>query len=141
MQEAYLVEYKVKKKTQKPYNPGEDEEIERHTSENGGNAERLKSQARTAPITRTRPDRLFADNTDVSELKPGAKGRRNLRRILKSYGRNPDNTKRILKQRREGNLEPTVIHNQDGHKTVVAGNTRLSAGKVYRFSVPSVGVG
>lgn len=148
LEEVYLIEYSRNKSRplQRPYNPEEDEEIERHADENSlstNERQKLLHQARTKPIRKIDSSKLDADNTDVTDLKPGAQGRRNLRRALRSYGRNPDERiKRILRQRREGTLEPAVIHqDKEGKKTVVSGNTRLSAGKVYRFKVPTKTIG
>ena len=61
-------------------------------------------------------------NTDASEIKPGAQGRRNARRLAKKYGRNID---RVINQVKSKTDQPSIVKtNSDGTKELVGGNTR-----------------
>ena len=57
-------------------------------------------------------------NTDAGEIKPGAQGRRNVRRLANKYGRNVN---RVLQQVKSKQDEPSIV-GPDGD--LIAGNTR-----------------
>lgn len=61
-------------------------------------------------------------NTDAGEIKPGAKGRRNVRRLAKEYGRNVN---RVISQVKKNTDEPSIVKkNKDGSHELIGGNTR-----------------
>jgi hypothetical protein len=61
-------------------------------------------------------------NTDAGEIRPGAQGRRNVRRLAKKYGRDVN---RVIKQVKSKTDEPSIVKkNKDGSHELIGGNTR-----------------
>ena len=72
-------------------------------------------------------------NTDVGEIKPGAEGRRKVRRLAKQYGRDVD---RVTKQIKSKSNQPSIVHKGE----MIAGNTRAMVLRSMGRSVPVIDV-
>jgi hypothetical protein len=83
----------------------------------------LMKQAKQSSIRNLSPEETEnLQNTDAGEIKPGAQGRRNARRLAKQYGRNID---RVIKQIKSKTDEPSIVKkNPDGTHELIGGNTR-----------------
>jgi hypothetical protein len=83
------------------------------------NSDELMKKAKTSPVRKLKHgevDKLT--NTDAGSIKPGAQGRRNVRRLARKYGKNLD---RVIDQVKSKKDEPSIV---GPNKDLIAGNTR-----------------
>lgn len=116
--------------------PSQDETIEKERGEfeRYPNSSELMHRAKTSPVrnlTGTEVSKL--SNTDAGDIKPGAQGRRDVRRKAKEYGRDVDRVKKQIKQRTN---EPSITHKGE----MIAGNTRAMVLRSLNRKVPVVDV-
>ena len=79
----------------------------------------LMKRARTSPVRKLSTQEVSKlTNTDAADIKPGAKGRRKVRRLAKEYGRDVD---RVISQVKNKSDEPSIV-TKSGE--LIAGNTR-----------------
>jgi hypothetical protein len=79
----------------------------------------LMKRARTSPVRKLSTQKVSKlTNTDAADIKPGAKGRRKVRRLAKEYGRDVD---RVISQVKNKSDEPSIV-TKSGE--LIAGNTR-----------------
>jgi hypothetical protein len=94
-------------------------EAERGEFERYPNPDELMKRAKTSPVKKLKSKEVEKlKNTDAGEIKPGAQGRRNVRRLANKYGRNVN---RVLQQVKSKQDEPSIV-GPDGD--LIAGNTR-----------------
>lgn len=116
--------------------PPQSETIERERGEfeRYPNSSDLMQRARTSPVRNlTSSEVSKLSNTDAGDIKPGAQGRRDVRRKAKEYGRNVDRVKKQIKQRTN---EPSIIHKGE----LIAGNTRAMVLRSLNRKVPVIDV-
>jgi hypothetical protein len=117
--------------------PSQDETIKKEKGEfeRYPNSSELMQRARTSPVrnlTGTEVSRL--SNTDAGDIKPGAQGRRNVRRKAeKEYGRDVNRVRKQIKQRTN---EPSITHKGE----LIAGNTRAMVLRSLNRKVPVIDV-
>lgn len=126
----------MKKERSTARKPSQDETIEneRGEFERYPNSSKLMKRAKTSPIrnlTGTQVSKL--SNTDAGDIKPGAQGRRNVRRKAKEYGRDVDRVRKQIKQRTN---EPSITHRGN----LVGGNTRAMVLRSLNRKVPVIDV-
>lgn len=93
-------------------------EAERGEFERYPHGSELMQKAHSAPVKKlSSSEASKLSNTDAPDIKPGAQGRRNVRRLAKKYGRDVN---RVLKQVKSGTDEPSIVHKGE----LIAGNTR-----------------
>lgn len=87
------------------------------------NPKNLMKKAKQSPIRNLSPKETEnLQNTDAGEIKPGAQGRRNARRLAKKYGKNIDRVIDLVKSKKD---EPSIVKkNPDGTHELIGGNTR-----------------
>lgn len=126
----------MKKKKGATRKPSQDETIEneRGEFERYPNSSQLMKQAKSSPVKNLSPQEVSnLSNTDAGNIKPGAQGRRNVRRKSKEYGRDLN---RVKKQVKQGVNEPSIIHNGE----LVAGNTRAMYLRSLGKKVPAIDI-
>ena len=98
-------------------------ESEKGEFERYSNSKELMNKAKKTKIRNLSTSEIEkTDNTDAGEIKPGAQGRRNVRRLAKKYGRNVD---RVISQVKSKTDEPSIVNqNKDGGLELIGGNTR-----------------
>jgi hypothetical protein len=98
-------------------------ESEKGEFERYSDSKKLMKKAKQSSIRNLSPKETEnLQNTDAGEIKPGAQGRRNARRIAKNYGRNID---RVIKQIKSKTDEPSIVKkNPNGTHELIGGNTR-----------------
>jgi hypothetical protein len=96
-----------------------DIDAERGEFERYPNSDELMKKARSSPVRKLKSSEVHKlSNTDAGEIKPGAQGRRNVRRLAKKYGRDLN---RVIQQVKNKQDEPAIVG--PGGK-LIAGNTR-----------------
>lgn len=96
-----------------------DIESERGEFERYPNSDELIKKAKTSPVRKLKSSEVEnLSNTDAGEIKPGAQGRRNVRRLARQYGRDVN---RVIKQVKNKQDEPSIVGPNDD---LIAGNTR-----------------
>lgn len=107
-----------RKKVNPDYIDSEEGEFDRYPD-----GKKMMKKAKESSIRNLTPNETEnLQNTDASEIKPGAQGRRNARRLAKQYGRNID---RVINQVKSKTDQPSIVKtNSDGTKELVGGNTR-----------------
>lgn len=96
-----------------------DIDAERGEFERYSNSDELIKKARTSPVRKLKSSEVEKlSNTDAGEIKPGAQGRRNVRRLARKYGRDVN---RVIRQVKGKQDEPSIV-GPDGD--LIAGNTR-----------------
>ena len=121
-------ESKIKSKSISPNLELEKDEFDRYT-----NSKELRNKAKRSTVkTLSSSETRRLTNTDAPDIKPGAKGRRKVRRLAKEYGKDLN---RVKSQIRKGTDEPSIIHKNE----LIAGNTRAmvrrSLGKPIKAAV------
>jgi hypothetical protein len=97
-------------------------EAERGEFERYPNSDELIKKARSSPVRKLKSSEVEKlSNTDAGEIKPGAQGRRNVRRLARQYGRDVN---RVLQQVKNKQDEPVIV---GPNGELIAGNTRLMA--------------
>ena len=96
---------------------------ERGEFERYPNSQELMNKAKKSNVRNLKHSEVErTHNTDAGEIRPGAQGRRNVRRLAKKYGRNVD---RVIKQVKSNTDEPSIVKkNKDGSHELIGGNTR-----------------
>ena len=94
-------------------------EAERGEFERYPDSRALIKRAKTSPVRKLSTQEVSKlTNTDAADIKPGAKGRRKVRRLAKEYGRDVD---RVISQVKNKSDEPSIV-TKSGE--LIAGNTR-----------------
>lgn len=98
-------------------------ESEKGEFERYSDSKKLMKKAKQSSIRNLSPKETEnLQNTDAGEIKPGAQGRRDARRLAKKYGRNID---RVIKQVKSKTDEPSIVKkNSNGTHELIGGNTR-----------------
>lgn len=99
-----------------------DIESERGEFERYSNSDELIRKARKSPIRKLTPNEVSnLRNSDAPDIKPGAKGRRKVRRLAREYGKDAE---RVRKQIKSGTDQAVIVKKtNDGHE-LIGGNTR-----------------
>jgi hypothetical protein len=114
---TFLLE--VKNIRRKKENLKVDIEAERGEFERYPDSKNLMKRARTSPVKKLSDQEVSKlTNTDAADIRPGAQGRRNVRRLAKQYGRDVN---RVIQQVKSKSDEPSIA-TKDGE--LIAGNTR-----------------
>lgn len=96
-----------------------DIESERGEFERYPNSDELMQKAKTSPVRKLKSSEVEKlSNTDAGEIKPGAQGRRNVRRLARQYGRDVN---RVIQQVKNKQDEPSIV---GPNGDLIAGNTR-----------------
>lgn len=96
-----------------------DIDAERGEFERYSNSDELMKKARSSPVKKLKSSEVHKlTNTDAGDIKPGAQGRRNVRRLARRYGRDVN---RVIQQVKSKQDEPSIVG--PGGK-LIAGNTR-----------------
>jgi hypothetical protein len=134
--ESRNITAKMKRERNAARKQSQDETIESEKGEfeRYPNSSKMMQKARTAPIRKLGSQEVSRlSNTDAGEIKPGAQGRRDVRRKAKEYGRDVD---RVKKQIKQGVNEPSITHKGE----LIAGNTRAMVLRSLNRKVPVVDV-
>lgn len=102
-----------RKKVNPDYIKSEKGEFDRYS--NGQDLMRRAKKSSIRNLSNRETENL--QNTDAGEIKPGAQGRRNVRRLAKQYGRDVN---RVTKQIKSKTDEPSIVHKGE----LIGGNTR-----------------
>lgn len=96
-----------------------DIDAERDEFERYSNSDELIKKARSSSVKKLKSSEVHKlTNTDAGVIKPGAQGRRNVRRLARMYGRDVN---RVIQQVKSKQDEPSIV-GPDGD--LIAGNTR-----------------
>ncbi len=116
---------RLKRNSRSEVNP-EYIEAEKGEFERYPNSKELMGKAKKSKIRNLSPREVEnTSNTDAGEIRPGAQGRRNVRRLAKEYGRNVDRVNQQIKSKTD---EPSIVKkNKDGTHQLIGGNTRAMA--------------
>jgi hypothetical protein len=96
-----------------------DIEAERGEFERYPNSDKLMKKAKNSSVRKLKSKEVEKlSNTDAGEIKPGAQGRRNVRRLSRRYGRDVN---RVIQQVKNKQDEPSIV-GPGGE--LIAGNTR-----------------
>ena len=102
-----------------------DIEAEKGEFERYPDSEKLMQRARASSVRKLSNKEVGKlSNSDVPEIKPGAKGRRKARRLARSYGRD---IKRVNQQIKNKTDQPVIVKKTDSGHELIAGNTRAMA--------------
>lgn len=96
-----------------------DIDAERGEFERYSNSDELIKKAKSSSVKKLKSSEVHKlTNTDAGDIKPGAQGRRNVRRLARKYGRDVN---RVIQQVKSKQDEPSIV-GPDGD--LIAGNTR-----------------
>jgi hypothetical protein len=136
LEESRQFTSRMKRERNSTRNPSQGETIEKERGEfeRYPNSSELMSRAKTSPVRKLNSSKVSKlRNTDAGEIKPGAQGRRNVRRLAKKYGRNVD---RVRQQIKQGVNEPSIVHKGE----LIGGNTRAMVLRSLGRKVPVIDV-
>lgn len=78
-------------------------------------------------------------NSDAPAIKPGAQGRRDVRRLGKTYGRDVERVKGQIKSKTD---QPVIVkQTPEGHHELIAGNTRASMRRALNRPIRALVIG
>lgn len=96
-----------------------DIDAERGEFERYSNSDELIKKARSSSVKKLKSSEVEKlSNTDVGDIKPGAQGRRNVRRLARKYGRDVN---RVIQQVKSKQDEPSIV---GPGGDLISGNTR-----------------